>query len=340
MKTTISRALSLSLVTASLLVSACATDGKKLEVGPAQRQNPLAGMRFYRAENPEIRTAAVSSDQTKAQAFQIIADQPAAVWLGAWSGPIKAAIEKLVVAAEAQGAQLVAVPYNIPYRDCGQHSAGGLEASAYETWIAELAAGLGQHRAILILEPDAIPLIDCLTPELRAERWRLLHQAIATLKTQSRALVYVDVGHGNWIPAADMLQRLDAIGIDRADGFAINTSNYQLNDNNLAFARSLQQHFPDKGYVFDTSRNGRGPSPDLAWCNPPGRAIGSLPQVLDGKDGPDAYLWVKRPGESDGTCNGGPKAGVFWSEMALELVRNVDASLLPSAANSVQEKRR
>ncbi|MEU6524290.1 glycoside hydrolase family 6 protein, partial [Streptomyces sp. NPDC046924] len=23
----------------------------------------------------------------------------------------------------------------------------------------------------------------------------------------------------------------------------------------------------------------------------------------------DAYLWVKRPGESDGECKGGPKAG-------------------------------
>ena len=36
----------------------------------------------------------------------------------------------------------------------------------------------------------------------------------------------------------------------------------------------------------------------------------------------DAYLWVKIPGESDGKCNGGPKAGMFWGEQAEELVKN------------------
>jgi endoglucanase len=36
----------------------------------------------------------------------------------------------------------------------------------------------------------------------------------------------------------------------------------------------------------------------------------------------DAYLWIKIPGESDGKCNGGPKAGMFWGEQAEELVTN------------------
>lgn len=35
----------------------------------------------------------------------------------------------------------------------------------------------------------------------------------------------------------------------------------------------------------------------------------------------DAFLWVKRPGESDGTCHGGPPAGQFWGGYALELAR-------------------
>jgi endoglucanase len=38
----------------------------------------------------------------------------------------------------------------------------------------------------------------------------------------------------------------------------------------------------------------------------------------------DAYLWLKKPGESDGTCNGGPKAGEFWLDRALELARNAE----------------
>ena len=41
----------------------------------------------------------------------------------------------------------------------------------------------------------------------------------------------------------------------------------------------------------------------------------------------DAYIWVKIPGESDGKCNKGPKAGMFWGEQAEELVKNFTKNL-------------
>ena len=63
-----------------------------------------------------------------------------------------------------------------------------------------------------------------------------------------------------------------------------------------------------------------GPAPDGAWCNPDGRGLGASPAIAPG-DGQDANLWVKRPGESDGTCNGGPGAGIFWSDYALGLAQ-------------------
>jgi endoglucanase len=74
----------------------------------------------------------------------------------------------------------------------------------------------------------------------------------------------------------------------------------------------------------DTSRNGRGPAPGGAWCNPPGRGLGTPPTAATGNAEVDAYLWVKHPGQSDGTCNGGPAAGGWWASYALELA--VDAS--------------
>lgn len=287
---------------------------------PEERINPLQGMNFYRQEQQELRQMASQAPEMR-QALDTIASQPAAIWLGAWTGPIRPALEKLVGEADKQGTNLVVVPYNIPYRDCGQHSAGGLPASAYKTWIDDLASGLGRHKAVVILEPDAIPLNDCLSAELKKERWELLRYALTTLKQRTGALVYMDVGHGNWVPAPLMIARLREIGIEAADGFAINTSNYQANSDNERYARQLQAAFPSKGFVFDTSRNGRGPTADQAWCNPRGRALGPKPRVLE-TGGPDAYLWVKRPGESDGACNGGPQAGTFWPEIAVELVKN------------------
>ena len=64
------------------------------------------------------------------------------------------------------------------------------------------------------------------------------------------------------------------------------------------------------------------------WCNPPGRALGSPPTTQTADPSCDAYLWLKKPGESDGSCNGGPKAGLWYNERALELSRN--AKFLPN----------
>lgn len=41
----------------------------------------------------------------------------------------------------------------------------------------------------------------------------------------------------------------------------------------------------------------------------------------------DVFLWVKPPGESDGTCNGGPAAGRWWPEYALGLAERQTRSI-------------
>lgn len=56
------------------------------------------------------------------------------------------------------------------------------------------------------------------------------------------------------------------------------------------------------------------------WCNPPGRQLGSVPQVLD--DRGDMGLWVKAPGESDGDCGvgAGTSVGEFSPLIATKLI--------------------
>jgi endoglucanase len=314
-----------NMISLALLISMFGCVGTGSDKVTEQRKNPLSGKRFYvdkYSAAAEHAAKIEKKDPETAKTLRYLADQPAAIWFGGWSGPIQTAVEKAVKGAEAEGTQLVAVAYNVPYRDCGQHSAGGLEADAYKAWIDDFVKGLGQHEAVIILEPDAIPLITCLNSDTKKVRWQLLNYALETFKTRSKALVYMDVGHGNWIPAEEMQQRLKAIGIEKADGFAINTSNYQSTENSIKYGRKLQSAFPDKGLVIDTSRNGNGPAPDNAWCNPRGRAIGLRPQVVTDQPGVDAYLWTKKPGESDGACNGGPAAGQFWIDVAKELVEN------------------
>jgi cellulase/cellobiase CelA1 len=136
--------------------------------------------------------------------------------------------------------------------------------------------------------------------------------------------------------------------------------------------------------VIDTSRNGRGPldaarfaaAPynqaqdvikgltDGNWCNPPDAGLGVRPTADTGVPLADAYLWVKVPGGSDGSCDiaGGarawdyarynpwgmagdaqkhfdplwgtvdPAAGEWFAEHALQLARNADPPLRASGA--------
>ncbi|MFT2017200.1 glycoside hydrolase family 6 protein [Streptomyces sp. 796.1] len=256
-----------------------------------------------------------------------LARRPVAEWIG--DRPRERARE-ITEAARAQRRMPVLVAYHVPYRDCGQHSRGGAgDGAAYRRWATELAAGIGDRSALVIVEPDAVAqVVDGCVPEPpRGERLDLLRHAVVTLSGLPRTRVYLDAGNAGWVPdPARLVPSLRRAGIDYADGFALNVANFHTTEATTEYGRRLSRLVDDAPFVIDTSRNGRGPAPDGgpdgAWCNPPGRAIGHPPSTDTGEPGVDAYLWIKRPGESDGACRGGPPAGRWWPSYALELARN------------------
>ncbi|MET9730089.1 glycoside hydrolase family 6 protein [Streptomyces sp. NPDC006458] len=259
-----------------------------------------------------------------AEVLRRIADRPAALWPAGETDPAPV-VRAAAAAARGAGQSAVLVAYNIPHRDCGQHSAGGaVDADAYRAWIGSFADALGDAEALVVLEPDAVAhVVDGCTPgEYRAEREGLLAEAVARLKRQPGTRVYLDAGNPSWIQEpANLVEPLRRAGVDAADGFALNVSNFQTNDITKAYGLRLSRELGGKHFVVDTSRNGNGPLADV-WCNPSGRALGTPPTTDTGEPSLDAYLWVKRPGESDGTCEGGPAAGRWWPEYALALARN------------------
>jgi len=255
---------------------------------------------------------------TDAAVMDRIGASPAAAWFGRGSGQVGRDVDRHVSAAEAADALPVLVAYNIPQRDCGQHSGGGAATSdAYRTWIAEFARGIGDRPAVVILEPDAIAHLSCLSEADQMTRLALLSEAVTTLEARPGVSVYVDAGNPGWIPADEMADRLVAAGVDRARGFALNVSNYHSTDFSVGYARELSDRLGGKRAVIDTSRNGVGSNGE--WCNATGRALGPAPTTDTADPVVDAYLWVKAPGESDGTCNDGPSAGAWWPEYALDL---------------------
>ncbi|MGP3975448.1 glycoside hydrolase family 6 protein [Streptomyces sp. 8N114] len=324
-----------ALAGALLLVGCSSSDGGSddgAQADPTVRQRPKSVAPYW--VNPEGSAArqagAAAKDGKSARAAQLkkIARQPVAEWIDAADPRGHTARVTKAAAAADRGALLVL--YNVPHRDCGQYSKGGAkDGAAYRSWLDGVAEGIGKRTATVIVEPDALAHTvsgDCAAPQLREERYGLLHDAVTRLKRLPRTKVYLDAGNPDWVrDPGGLVEPLNRAGIGKADGFALNVSNFQTTASNVAYGKRLSSMVDDKPFVVDTSRNGKGPlrgGGKESWCNPPGRALGEAPTTRTGHKAVDAYLWIKRPGESDGQCRGGPAPGTWWPSYALELARN------------------
>jgi endoglucanase len=295
--------------------------------------SPFLGVPLYVDPNSNASRQAEAWRQARpadAAIMDKIAAQPQASWFGDWSGPVRADVAAHVTAAQAAGALPVLVAYDIPRRGCrGQSSGGASSPAAYRRWIRDFAAGLGQARAIVVVEPDAVAGLDCLSRAGRRTRLKLLNRAVSILRSDTQAAIYLDAGNRGWQPARTIASRLRAAGVRRARGFSLNVSNFDTTASEIAYGKAISARIGRKSgpksslksFIVDTSRNGVGPTKKREWCNPPGRALGAVPTALTGKARVDAFLWIKPPGESDGKCNGGPAAGTWWPEYALALAR-------------------
>ena len=257
-----------------------------------------------------------------------IAGQPTATWVG--DRDPEPEVRRITVAAAYQDRIPVIAAYDIPHRDCGYYSEGGAPSpSAYRRWIRRLAAGIEDRKALVILEPDAVAQLvaGCEGAELDGGRLELLGEAVKALKALPRTKVYLDAGNAGWLPDQKVLvEAMWQAGVRDADGFALNVSNFQTTEVSRAYGDRLSRQLGGVHYVIDTSRNGNGPwlsqNDSEAWCNPPHRALGQPPTVATGSPLIDAFLWIKRPGESDGACRGAPPAGHWWASYALDLARS------------------
>ncbi|GAA3911527.1 glycoside hydrolase family 6 protein [Actinoplanes auranticolor] len=332
--------LALALVIAAIVVLARRGADSPVVLGPAAVRSSAAAESAGRLSDRELYVdpngAAVNQiaawqgagRTTDVAAIRRIAEQPTATWFADGSPGYAERARRLVAAATAAGRLPVLTLYNIPERDCSGQSAGGAAgAEDYRAWVRTLAGSLRGHQALIVLEPDAVPqaVQGCLGGAATDERYELLADAVDTLRAVPGVLVYLDAGNPTWITQPSRLTAaLRRAGIDRASGFSLNVANFETTADNIAYGSRLSALLNGAHFVVDTSRNGNGPAEkgggDRHWCNPPGRALGEAPTTRTGVPLADAYLWVKRPGESDGACgNGAPPAGQWWPEYALDL---------------------
>jgi endoglucanase len=174
----------------------------------------------------------------------------------------------------------------------------------------------------------------------------------------------------------------NGIALDGNGAWSDSSTTVDLNTSgiNLRYANMLGGTTATARFIIDTSRNAHGPlnaaqyaaapfdqPADVItaltagnWCNPPGAGLGRRPTANTGVTLLDAYLWVKTPGESDGSCaiTGGarswdftvynpwnltgaaqstfdplwgmvdPAAGDWFAQQALQLAKNARPPLL------------
>lgn len=194
----------------------------------------------------QIAALRAAGQKADAALIESMIDTPQAVWFTQGTpAEVERAVRRTVARATAKGTVPVLVAYNIPFRDCAQFSAGGATNTAdYLAWIDGFAAGIGDGRAIVILEPDGLGIIpfnvdlqgvhewcqptDADPVTAVADRYAQLNGAVDRLTAHAGAAVYLDGTHSSWLGSGEAAYRLVRAGVQRAAGFFVNVSNYRL----------------------------------------------------------------------------------------------------------------
>jgi endoglucanase len=263
------------------------------------------------------------------KALRTLVAVPQPTWLTTSSDPAMK-VPALISGAKHTSTLPCLLTYYIPDRDNGGAQSGGAPSLAiYLSWINSIVAARATidpaYPCVIILEPDAVNLAASLSPADAAVRFACLTYASQTLSAAG-FIVYIDAGSSYWAgdfggPGEAVL--LQKAGIQYARGFATNTSNFALTEDEVTFGNGIIAALaalghPNAHQVIDTSRNGFGPARGIPspQYNPPGRAAGDLPtsQVSGHHNADsarqDAFLWIKTPLYTDFGIRG-PASGPY-----------------------------
>jgi endoglucanase len=254
---------------------------------PKSREAALpADTQFFVPPTQQGATAQIASlahAPREAAALTAMTSTPRGLWLiGGTPDEVRSTVRNTMIRAGREKRVPILVPYNHPYRDCAGYGAGGAEDSAaYRAWIEGVIGGIGNERAVVILEPHSIGIVPnntlldgrpdwCkptvtnpqgnavptqgATPE---ERWAQLNYALDRLASEARnVLVYLDGTHGAWLPVGEVAFRLDTAGIAKAQGFTVNVSTYEATPQSIQYGTWVSKCL---AYANHPTNRERGP---------------------------------------------------------------------------------
>jgi endoglucanase len=151
-----------------------------------------------------------------------------------------------------------------------------------------------------------------------------MRYAVDTLTRNPATAVYIDGGHSRWVSAEDMAGSAQRRGCGQGAG--LQPQHRELLHHRREMGLRGTRFRDDRRFALrdrHVAQRRRTHDDTMYWCNPSGRALGAAPTPRPETATSTAFLWVKRPGESDGIVRSRRTLGsTFVSQYAINLASN------------------
>jgi endoglucanase len=268
-------------------------------------------------------------------AFHVLSDTPGSgswrFWM--WSQPTKSiatTVEKWF--ADAEQAQPNTTVQLTMYNLVHGNVAPSKIKSRYEHWITQFAKGLGNNRAVIYLEEDALITMPRVAPKQRAIREQEISYAVKALEADPHVLVYIDAGASDTLASVDEVAHLlKKSDVAQAQGFSVNSTHHEWLTTEMNWGQRIAKLTHGAHFIVQSGSAGRGPKlnphpktqgiEDL--CDPPGRGLGALTWTT-GYRYVDGLLWYANVGfTANIPCHdGAPGLATFWPPYAYQIVKH------------------
>jgi endoglucanase len=134
------------------------------------------------------------------------------------------------------------------------------EIADYRRWIQEFAAGIGDSRVILLLQPD-MPFTLCLPGRSQVDL-KLINWTAQQFDALPHTTVYIDAGAADWLRASQTASMLKRAGVGHVRGFALNLTHYDSTARSVAYGKQIVRLLGRRGvkgvhFTVSTAMNGR-----------------------------------------------------------------------------------
>jgi hypothetical protein len=300
--------------------------------------DPLQNVNWYVFGNQSIAGQAAqryrSSKPAWAKAFGVLANTPGS---GSWrfwmwnqsTNSIATTVEKWM--ADAEEAQPNTTVQLTMYNLVHSNVAPSKIRSRYEHWITQFAQGLGNNRAVIYLEEDALITMGRLSPAQRKVREAEIAYAVKALEQDPHVVVYIDAGASDTLITPRQYARmLKAADVAQAQGFFVNSTHHEWVTTEIHFGQEISRYLHGAHFVVQSGSAGRGPvlNPHPMTqgvenlCNPSGLGLGPL-SWNTGYKYVDGLLWFANVGfTANVACHdGAPGLARFWPPYAFRIIQ-------------------